>query len=118
MTKEEVRQLAELQAKFEERCREVCSILKDLDYEYGNLHYFTMEGDYVVGIGHNYDYEEVNLEFSTSFLTANDDVIRDYVKDEIKKREEEEKRVKESLEEMKREQERALLKKLKEKYEN
>lgn len=39
-------------------------------------------------------------------------------KDEIKKREEEEKRVKESLEEMKREQERALLKKLKEKYEN
>ena len=40
------------------------------------------------------------------------------VKDEIKKREEEEKRVKESLEEMKREQERVLLKKLKEKYEN
>lgn len=118
MTQEEVRQLAELQKKFEKRCEEVCSILKDFDGEYEDLCYFIMGGNEVFGLGHNYDYEEVSLEFNASFLTADDDVIRDYVKDEIRKREEERQRIKESLEAKEREQEMALLKKLKEKYEN
>ena len=33
MNKEEVKQLAELQKKFEKRCKEVCSILKNFDGE-------------------------------------------------------------------------------------
>ena len=118
MNKEEVKQLAELQKKFEKRCEEVCSILKDFDGEYEDLCYFIMGGDEVFGLGHNYDYEEVTLEFNASFLTADDDVIRDYVKDEIRKREEERQRIKESCEAKEREREMALLKKLKEKYEN
>ena len=118
MNKEEVKQLAELQQKFEKRCKEVCSILKDFDGEYEDLDYFIMGGDEVFGLGHNrYDYEEVTLEFNASFLTADDDVIRDYVKDEIRKREEERQRIKESLEAKEKEREMALLKKLKEKYE-
>lgn len=119
MTQEEVKQLAELQKKFEKRCKEVCSILKDFDGEYECLDYFIMGGDEVFGLGHNdYDYEEVSLEFNASFLTTDDDVIRDYVKDEIRKREEERQRIKESFEAKEREREMALLKKLKEKYEN
>ena len=118
MTQEEVKQLAELQKKFEKRCEEVCSILKDFDGEYECLDYFIIAEDEVFGFGHNdYDYEEVSLEFNASFLTADDDVIRDYVKDEIRKREEERKRIKESLEAKEKEREMALLKKLKEKYE-
>lgn len=118
MTQEEVKQLAELQKKFEKRCKEVCLILKGFDGEYEDLDYFVMVGDEVFGKGHNYDYEEVSLEFNASFLTADDDVIRDYVKDEIRKREEERKRIRESFEAKEREREMALLKKLKEKYEN
>ena len=45
MNKEEVRQLAELQKKFEKRCEEVCSILKDFDGEYEDLCYFIMGGN-------------------------------------------------------------------------
>ena len=45
MTQEEVRQLAELQKKFEKRCKEVCSILKDFDGEYEDLCYFIMGGN-------------------------------------------------------------------------
>lgn len=115
---EEVRQLAELQKKFEKRCKEVCSILKDFDGEYEDLCYFMMQDIEVFGLGYNYDYENVSLEFNASFLTADDDVIRDYVKEEIRKREEERQRIKESLETKEREREMALLKKLKEKYEN
>lgn len=118
MTQEEVRQLAELQKKFEKRCEEVCSILKDFDSEYEDLYYFIMGGNEVFGLGYNYDYEQISLEFNASLLTADDDVIRDYVKDEIRKREEERQRIRESLETKEREQEMALLKKLKEKYEN
>lgn len=119
MTQEEVKQLAELQKKFEKRCKEVCSILKGFDGEYEDLDYFIMAEDEVFGFGHNdYDYEEVSLEFNASFLTTDDDVIRDYVKDEIRKREEERQRIKESFEAKEREREMALLKKLKEKYEN
>lgn len=118
MTQEEVKQLAELQKKFEKRCKEVCSILKGFDGEYEDLDYFIIAGNEVFGLGHNYDYEEVHLEFNASFLTADDDVIRDYVKDEIRKREEERQRIKESFEAEEREREMALLKKLKEKYEN
>lgn len=118
MTREEVKQLAELQKKFEKRCKEVCSILKGFDGEYEDLDYFIMAEDEVFGKGHNYDYEEVSLEFNASFLTADDDVIRDYVKDEIRKREEERQRIKESCEAKEREREMALLKQLKEKYEN
>jgi hypothetical protein len=119
MTQEEVRQLAELQKKFEKRCKEVCSILKDFDGYYEDLCYFVMAENVVVGFGYdNYDYELLNMEFGASFLTADDDVIRDYVKDEIRKQEDERQRIKESLEAKEREQEMALLKKLKEKYEN
>lgn len=118
MNTEEVKQLSELQNKFEKRCKEVCSILKDFDGEYEDLNYFIMGEDAVFGLGHNYDYEEVSLEFNASFLTADDDIIRDYVKDEIRKREEERQRIKESLETKEKECEMALLKKLKEKYEN
>lgn len=118
MNKEEVRQLAELQKKFEKRCKKVCSILKDFDGEYEDLCYFIMGGDEVFGLGHNDDYEEVSLVFNASFLTADDDVIRDYVKDEIRKREDERQRIKESFEAKEKEREMVLLKKLKEKYEN
>ena len=119
MNKEEVKQLSELQQKFEKRCKEVCSILKDFDGEYEDLDYFIICENEVFGFGHNqYDYEEVRLEFNASFLTADDDVIRDYVKDEIRKREEERQRINESCKAKEREYEMALLKKLKEKYEN
>ena len=118
MTREEVKQLAELQKKFEKRCKEVCSILKGFDSEYKDLDYFIIAEDEVFGLGYNYDYEEVTLEFNASFLTADDDVIRDYVKEEIRKREEEKQRIKESLEAKEREREMALLKQLKGKYEN
>ena len=118
MNTEEVKQLSELQKKFEKRCKEVCSILKDFDGEYEDLDYFIMGENEVFGLGHNYDYEEVSLEFNASFLTVDDEVIRDYVKDEIKKREEEKQRKKESLEVKEKEYEMVLLKKLKEKYEN
>lgn len=119
MNKEEVKQLAELQTRFEKRCKEVCSILKDFDGEYEDLDYFIICENEVFGFGHNiYDYEEVRLEFNASFLTADDDVIRDYVKDEIRKREEERQRIKESCEAKEREREMSLLKKLKEKYES
>ena len=77
-----------------------------------------MGEDVVFGLGYNYDYEVVTLEFNASFLTADDDIIRDYVKDEIRKREEEKQRIKESFELKEKEREIALLKKLKEKYEN
>lgn len=117
MTKEETRQLFELQVKFEKRCEEVCSILKDLDVDYENLNYYIMCEDEVIAIGHNYDYEEVTLDFPASFLTSDDDVIREYVKNEKRRQEEEMQRLKELNEAKEREKEIALLNKLKAKYE-
>lgn len=115
MTKEEVRQLFELQVKFEKRCEEVCSILKDLDVDYENLNYYIIGGNDVFAIGYNnHDYEEFTLKFPASFLTSDDDVIR-YVKNEKRKREEEIQRLKDFIET--KERENALLYKLKEKYE-
>lgn len=117
MTKEETRQLFELQVKFEKRCEEVCSILKDLDVDYGNLNYFIMCENEVFAIGNNYDYEEITLVFPASLLTSDDDVIREYVKNEKRRQEEESQRLNDLLEAKKREEEIALLNKLKAKYE-
>ena len=82
-----------LQDMFQARCEEVCGLLIPLDDSYRYLSEFEIsdnevfgEGDEYVGYGGS---EHHSAEFPLNFLYKDDEDIKKYVEDELKKREQE-----------------------------
>lgn len=123
MTEKDVQDYILLQDMFQARCEEVCGLLTPLNDYYRYLSEFEIcenrvwgEGDEYVGYGGS---EHHSAEFPLNFLWEDDEKIKQYVEDELKKREQAkieerlrmEKLVEEALEKRDREEYERLKKK-------
>ena len=127
MNKEQIKQLAELQSIFEKRCSEVTNILGKMDAhcgtEFSNTDTYRLDGTVVMAEGDEYwsygGHEHHSQKFPSNFLWKDDEEIKQYVEDELKKREQAkieerlrmEKLVQEALEKRDREEYERLKKK-------
>ena len=92
MTHEDVKDYILLQEMFQARCEEVCGLLTPLNDSYKFLGTFEIIDNEVFGEGDEYygygGYEQHSQRFPLNFLWKNDEEIKQYVEDELKKREE------------------------------
>lgn len=92
ITQEELDKYIELQDKFQLRCEAICEILKPLDRSYRYLGDFYIDGDKVYGSGDEYwsygGHEEHSSSFPLSCICMPDSKIKEYVDEEIRKKEE------------------------------
>ena len=91
MEYEDVQDYIQLQDMFQTRCEEVCGLLTPLNDSYKYLYTFEIgdnevlgEGDEYVGYGGS---EHHSAEFPLNFLWEDGEKIKQYVEDELKKRE-------------------------------
>ena len=81
-----------LQAMFQARCEEVCGLLIPLNDSFKCLDTFEIIDDEVFGEGDEYwgygGHEHHSQKFPLKFLWETDEEIKQYVEDELKKREE------------------------------
>lgn len=91
MRYEDVQDYILLQNMFQVRCEDVCRLLRPLNDSYGYLSEFEIDDDEVFGEGDEYwaygGHEHHSQKFPTKFLWEDDEEIRQYVEDELKKRE-------------------------------
>lgn len=90
MTQKELDKYIKLQEKFQLRCEAICEILKPLNYSYGYLSDFYIEGDKVCGEGDEYwsygGHEDHYASFPLSYICMSDIKIKEYVDEEIRKK--------------------------------
>lgn len=91
MRYEDVQDYIQLQDMIQARCEEVCGLLIPLNDSYEYLNEFEIIDDKVFGEGDEYvgygGSEYHSAEFPTKFLWEDDEEIKQYVEDELKRRE-------------------------------
>ena len=125
MTQEQVKQLAELQNIFEERCSEVTNILGKMDMYYNTgfscCDTFRIDGECVCCEGDEYwkygGYEHYVEYFDVELLSMTNEEIEKYVEEKIQIKLAEIKAKEEKLLKKKEAEERKQLEELKRKYE-
>ena len=125
MTQEQVKQLAELQNIFEERCSEVTNILGKMDKYYNTGYFcvdtFRIDGGVVCCEGSEYwqngGYEHYYEIFDAKLLSMTNEEIEKYVEEKIQIKIAEQKAKEEELLKKKEAKERKQLEELKRKYE-
>lgn len=125
MTQEQVKQLAELQNIFEDRCSEVTNILGRLDKFYNTgfscCDTFIIDGESVCCEGDDYwkygGHEHYVEYFDTELLSMTNEEIEKYVEEKIQIKIAEKKAKDEELLKKKEAEERKQLEELKRKYE-
>lgn len=125
MTQEQVKQLAELQTIFEERCSEVTNILGKLDKYYKTgfscSDTFRIDGECVCCEGDEYwkcgGHEHYVDYFDAELLSMTNEEIEKYVEEKIQIKIAEKKAKEEELLKKKEAEERKQLEELKKKYE-
>ena len=125
MTQEQVKQLAELQNIFEERCSKVTNILGKMDKYYDTgfswCDTFIIDGNDVCCEGDEYwqygGHEHYVEYFDIKFLTMPNEEIEKYVEEKIQIKIAEQKAEEERLLKKKEAEERKQLEELKRKYE-
>jgi hypothetical protein len=93
MTEKDVQDYILLQDMFQARCETVCGLLTPLNDSYKFLDTFEIIDDEVFGEGDEYygygGYEQHSQRFPLNCLWKDDEEIKQYVEDELKKREQE-----------------------------
>lgn len=93
MRYEDVQDYILLQDMFQARCETVCGLLTPLNDSYKFLDTFEIIDDEVFGEGDEYygygGYEQHSQRFPLNCLWKDDEEIKQYVEDELKKREQE-----------------------------
>jgi hypothetical protein len=91
MTEKDVQDYILLQDMFDARCEEVCGLLTPLDDSYSYLDDFEITDNEVFGEGEEYygygGYEHHSQRFPLNFLWKDNEEIKQYVEDELYKRE-------------------------------
>jgi hypothetical protein len=126
MTQEQIKQLAELQNIFEERCSEVTNILGKMDKHCGtsfsHTNTYRLDDTVVMAEGEvtwQYGgYEEVFEPFDVVLLTKSNEELEKYVEDNIQVALAKKKQKEQDLLKKKEEEERKQLEVLKRKYES
>ena len=124
MRYEDVQDYIQLQNMFQTRCEEVCGLLKSLNYSYMYLSEFEISDNEVWGEGDEYlGYSETDrhsAKFPTYFLWQDDKEIKQYVEDELKRREQAKKaerlRIQKVHEELQEKRDREEYERLKKKF--
>ena len=126
MRYEDVKDYIHLQDMIQARCEEVCGLLTPLNDSYRYLTDFeiNLDTDEIWGEGDEYlGYGESDLhsaKFPLSFLWKDDEEIKQYVEDELKKREQEKEterlRIKKIQEEFQEKRDREEYERLKSKF--
>lgn len=124
MRYEDVQDYIQLQNMFQTRCEEVCGLLKSLNYSYMYLSEFEISDNEVWGEGDEYlGYSETDrhsAKFPTYFLWQDDKEIKQYVEDELKRREQAKKaerlRIQKVQEELQEKRDREEYERLKKKF--
>lgn len=114
-----------LQDMFQARCETVCGLLTPLNDSYRYLSEFEITDNEVFGEGDEYvgygGYEHHSAKFPSKFLWEDDEEIKQYVEDELKKREqakeEERLRIQKLQEEVQEKRDREEYERLKKKFE-
>lgn len=93
MKYEDVKDYIQLQAMFQARCEEVCGLLTPLNDSYRHLETFEIIDNEVYGEGDEYyasgaPTSYCSQKFPLNFLWEDDEEIKQYVEDELKKRKE------------------------------
>lgn len=93
MRYEDVQDYILLQDMFQARCETICGLLTPLNDSYRYLDTFEISNNEVFGEGDEYigygESEHHAAKFPSSFLWKDDEDIKQYVEDELKKREQE-----------------------------
>ena len=91
MRYEDVQDYILLQDMFQVRCEKVCGLLTPLNDSYRYLSEFEIDDNVVWGEGDEYigygGSEHHSAKFPSNFLWKDDEEIKQYVEDELKKRE-------------------------------
>lgn len=120
MTKQELEKYEEMQDAFQTRCEKICSILTPLDETYKYVYEFSIDGDDVCGRGEDFwqygGYEKFSAVFPKEYIYMNDKEIQKIVDAKVKKKEEEESRMKANVKKLKFEMEKAEYERLKKIY--
>ena len=91
MTEKDVQDYILLQDMFQARCEEVCGLLSPLNDSFKYLDTFEIIDDEVFGEGDEYygygGHEHRSQRFPLNCLWKDDEEIKQYVEDELKKRE-------------------------------
>lgn len=90
MRYKDVQDYIQLQDMIQARCETVCRLLAPLNYSYRYLSDFEISDNEVWGEGDEYwsygGHEHHSAKFPLSFLWEDDEKIKQYVEDELKKR--------------------------------
>jgi hypothetical protein len=91
MTEKDVQDYILLQDMFDARCEEVCGLLTPLNDSYSYLDDFEITDNEVFGEGEEYygygGYEHHSQRFPLNFLWKDNEEIKQYVEDELYRRE-------------------------------
>lgn len=91
MRYEDVQDYILLQDMFQVRCEDVCRLLRPLHDSYRYLSEFEISDNEVWGEGDEYwsygEHEHHSQKFPSKFLWEDDEEIKQYVEDELKRRE-------------------------------
>ena len=124
MEYKDVQDYIQLQDMFQARCEEICGLLTPLNDSFKCLDTFEIIDDEVFGKGDEYvgygGSEYHSAKFPLNFLYKDDEEIKQYVEDELKKREQEKEterlRIKKIQEEFQEKQDRKEYERLKAKF--
>lgn len=125
MTEKDVQDYILLQDMFQARCEEVCGLLTPLNDSYRYLDTFEIIDNEVFGEGDEYygygGHEHRSQRFPLNCLWKDDEEIKQYVEDELKKREQtketERLRIQKLVEEVMEKRDREEYERLKKKFE-
>lgn len=121
MKKSEVKQLLELDDKFQTRCSEICDLLKPSRPYMYYMDTFTIGDEYVECEGDEYwsygGHEHYAGKFPTKYLWMSNKEIKSIVDEELKKQAEEQAEKRQKLIDEEYEREKAEYERLKKKYE-
>lgn len=126
MTEKDVQDYILLQDMFQARCEAICGLLTPLNNSYRYLETFEIIDNEVYGEGDEYygygGYEHHSQKFPSNFLWKDDEEIKQYVEDELKKREQakeaERLRIQKLQEEAQEKRDKEEYERLKKKFEN
>lgn len=110
---------------FQARCETICELLTPLNDSYRYLREFEIDDNEVFGEGYEYctysGHEHHSQEFPLKFIWEDDEEIKQYVEDELKKREQakeaERLRIEKLVEEAQEKRDREEYERLKKKFE-
>lgn len=120
MTQKQLQEFRRLMHIFDDMCDHITTLLVRLDGDFKHTNIYTLDGDEVWCEGDEYwgygGHEHYSKSFPASLLTLSDSQINQWITIELKKKEDEKKRMEEARKALDKFEEVRMIKKLSDKY--